>query len=310
MESMAGKGNTVAAIVVTYNRKELLLECIHALLGQTEKSFDILIIDNASTDGTFESIESLIDGNKVQYYNTGKNIGGAGGFHFGLKKAYENGYDYFWLMDDDTVPKETALSELLNADKILHGEYGFLSSFVEWIDGSACAMNVPRKSENNTRPDLLKYKIEPIKTATFVSFFTHRTMVKQIGLPIKEFFIWCDDINYCNRISKVAQGYWVLKSGVVHKMKNNAESNLVFDNSDRLARYVYEYRNRFYNARMEHELNDYFWHVFKRCGRIIITAKDRRILRLYYMLKGFLLGFSFHPEIEYADEVPDCSNPC
>ena len=61
--------NDVIAIIVTYNRKELLKESIEALLQQTYKNFDILVIDNASTDGTYETISSYIDNNQIKYQN-------------------------------------------------------------------------------------------------------------------------------------------------------------------------------------------------------------------------------------------------
>ena len=79
----------VVAIIVTYNRKELLRECIEALLNQDYKHCDILIIDNASTDGTREYINSVVDNKKVIYINTGSNLGGAGGFNYGIKEAYK-----------------------------------------------------------------------------------------------------------------------------------------------------------------------------------------------------------------------------
>lgn len=80
----------IAAVVVTYNRKELLKKNIEALLKQTYKEFDIYIIDNASTDGTYEYIKEYIDSNQIHYENTNKNLGGAGGFNFGIKKVVES----------------------------------------------------------------------------------------------------------------------------------------------------------------------------------------------------------------------------
>ena len=74
------KKKDVVAIVVTYNRLTLLRECLDALL---KNDCDILVVDNASTDGTKEAVkQEYVD--KVIYKNTGKNIGGAGGFNFGL----------------------------------------------------------------------------------------------------------------------------------------------------------------------------------------------------------------------------------
>ncbi len=94
--------NKISAIVVTYNRKELLKECICALIKNAEDA-DIFIIDNASTDGTQEEIKTFVDNQRVYYFNTGENIGGAGGFNYGIKQAYSKEYEYNWLMADDTI---------------------------------------------------------------------------------------------------------------------------------------------------------------------------------------------------------------
>ena len=82
----------VAAVVVTYNRKELLAQCIEALLGQQNAVCDILIVDNASTDGTGAYLAALNEP-RVHSRSTGANLGGAGGFNFGMRWAVEAGYD-------------------------------------------------------------------------------------------------------------------------------------------------------------------------------------------------------------------------
>ena len=293
----------IAAIVVTYNRLDLLRECLTALRAQTCNAFDILVVDNASTDGTDTFLAELEKNGTIRCFNTGKNLGGAGGFNYGIRKAFESGYEYYWLMDDDTIPKPTALEELLHASQALQGKYGFLYSYAEWVDGSICNMNGP--SEIPGLPvvyDDSGNEIIPIKRGTFVSFFVSREIVRKIGLPIKEFFIWADDTNYCSRICKVLPGYWVTASRVVHKIKNNSEPNLVNDSVERLGRYVYYYRNRLYNARMNHAIPSYFWHILKRCGRILLSAKDHKWLRMRKMLQGVWQGFSFKPEIEHVSD--------
>ena len=100
-------------IVVTYNRKELLRENISALIKQSYRDHDILVIDNASTDGTQKMVEEL-NNPFIRYYNTGKNLGGAGGFSYGLKIAAEGNYRYAWIMDDDSIPENSALESLIN----------------------------------------------------------------------------------------------------------------------------------------------------------------------------------------------------
>jgi hypothetical protein len=132
----------IVAIVVTYNRKEMLRQCLDALLAQSHDNFDILLIDNASNDGTMESITDFRSNNRVRYFNTGENLGGAGGFNYGIRKAVEHGYECLWIMDDDCLPYPDALQELINADGQLNGDYGFLSSEALWTDGTPARMNI------------------------------------------------------------------------------------------------------------------------------------------------------------------------
>ena len=164
--------NKVAAVVVTYNRIELLKECIKALQQQTYPC-DILIVDNASTDGTEEYINKIEkDYDNLHYKNTGANIGGAGGFNFGMRWAVEAGYEYVWVMDDDCLPYTDALEKLINADGILKGKYGWLASAVLWKDGHECKMNrVKLKKSFYEYLEYMQYGIVQAEQATFVSLF-------------------------------------------------------------------------------------------------------------------------------------------
>ena len=111
--------NNIVAVVVTYNRKELLKECIEELTKN--KEIDVMIIDNASTDGTADMIKEYTS-NKLFYVNTGKNLGGAGGFNFGIKEALkQDNYDYIWIMDDDTIVHEDSLEKLVEKAELLNG---------------------------------------------------------------------------------------------------------------------------------------------------------------------------------------------
>lgn len=119
ISSSHNEANHECAIVVTYNRKECLKKQIYNILEKQEFTPDAYyIIDNNSVDGTNELIDSFCEYStncKIIYVQLKENIGGAGGFYTGLKKAYEDGYDWYILMDDDGMPKnEKCFSEIIN----------------------------------------------------------------------------------------------------------------------------------------------------------------------------------------------------
>lgn len=295
----------VVAIVVTYNRKNLLKECIEALLMQNVKNLDIMIIDNASTDGTKEYINGFIEKKDVMYFNTQKNIGGAGGFNFGVKKAYNFNYDYFWLMDDDTIVKENSLQELINATDALKDDFGYLSSSVLWIDGKPCVMNKQKITDQwYDKSELLEKSLIQTYYSTFVSFFVRREVVKEIGLPIKDFFIWGDDVEYSNRISKKYNCYVVGKSQVIHKTKDNNGSNISKENNERISRYKYAYRNECVIAR-ENGIKGVFRQWAKvnfNILRVICSKNKYKTKKIYIIISSSIRGIFFRPKIEFIGD--------
>ena len=94
---------TTSAVVVTYNRLQMLKEVIAALQASETKVDHIIIVDNHSDNDTKNYLESL--GDAIEYLRLEDNLGGAGGFNRGVRYFMEKTDDDFvWLMDDDTVP--------------------------------------------------------------------------------------------------------------------------------------------------------------------------------------------------------------
>ena len=299
-----GQVKDVVAIVVTYNRKAMLLECVEHLLQQQNAHADILVVDNASTDGTAEALQELINDSKVFYCNTGANLGGAGGFQFGVIEAIRRGYKYLWLMDDDVNPAADCLEALLRADKELNGQYGFLSSVAKWRDGSVCRMNIQKTALNKKIEDYSS-PIVPVIMATFVSFFFKAETAIQFGLPIKEFFIWADDLEYSRRISLKMPCYVVTDSLVLHNMASNNKVGIESESDDRLWRYEYLYRNEVYlYSREGIRAKLYlFLRVILHITRVIFKARESKRKKISVIFGSYRKGFKFKPEIEfYSDQ--------
>ena len=285
-------------LIITYNRLALLKECLQAVLGQTWNSFDILVIDNHSTDGTWEYLQALEGKDSISFLRLGQNTGGSGGFHIGIREALRRGYSHIWLMDDDTVPDSHAAERLLSADRLL-GKYGFLVSLPIWKDGSLCKMNLPLPGQfRREKGRILQEGLLPVRKATFVSMLLKAEIVREVGLPIKEFFIWGDDQEYTERISKKYKCYLVLSSVVQHKTKNNLGSDISTDSPERIERYFYAYRNELYIAKRNGilSLGFYFVRAFYSLIKILLFSKERKWTRVLWLFRGIISGLTFKPE--------------
>jgi rhamnopyranosyl-N-acetylglucosaminyl-diphospho-decaprenol beta-1,3/1,4-galactofuranosyltransferase len=207
----------VYAVVVTRNRKALLRECLAAVGRQSRPVDRIVVIDNASTDGTAEMVSGAFA--HVELVRLEENAGGAGGFHEGLRRAHEAGARWIWLMDDDTIPEQDALEQLLGAaepDGLPRPL--LLASKAVWTDGSLHPMNTPgtdrRSVDRMARAASLQ--LVPLRSATFVSLLVSREAIDRYGLPHAHYFLWSDDIEYTARVTRRDPAYLVPRSVVQH----------------------------------------------------------------------------------------------
>lgn len=240
---------SVCAVVVTFNRKNLLIECLKALQKQTRPIQGIYLIDNASTDGTPEillekgyitelppkdlkepwekefEIKNLTDEAPItlHYVRMHKNTGGAGGFYEGVKRGYEKSYDWLWLMDDDAEPKENALEKLsLHFSK---NNVVALASLILLENGDIAQNHRGKFNFKKIFPtiqtslDLANYKerVVEIDMSSFVGLIIRREAVQAVGYPKKEFFIYHDDVEYCIRLKSLGKILLVLDSVIIHK---------------------------------------------------------------------------------------------
>lgn len=221
---------TVTAVVVTYNRRLLLERCLDTLCTQDRLPDSILVIDNASTDSTSSLFTPDAKWNNipVTYVRLSSNRGGAGGFKEGISRAQDTKSDWYWIMDDDVIASPHALSSLLEAADYLHERHiepSFLASHVQGADNEV--MNVPNVSSHlapNGYPDWLEHLpagLVRISSATFVSLLISAHAVEQVGLPIADYFLWGDDIEYTQRLTHYAGPAFVCgRSQVTHLRKN------------------------------------------------------------------------------------------
>lgn len=242
---------TVAVVVVTFNRADLLARMLRGLAALDRQPDVVIVVDNASTDHTRLVLETAPNRDLVAIHLT-ENLGGAGGFHRGVGAAYEQGFDRIWLMDDDVVPAPDCLTVLLAQ---VGREVG------------ACLMAV--REDTNGRlvekaatvfdlrnPLAIKPKTAMVETAyrtreampervelqnvAFEGFMVRRDVIDAIGLPDPTYFIFYDDVDFAMRARRAGYRIWGIRDAVLVRQ-------LDFDQQHDLSGWkgFYMYRNLF-----------------------------------------------------------------
>ena len=189
---------TITAIIVTYNRKKLLERCLSAITTQTRRPDAVLVIDNASTDGTPAWLHKWMPLHLPQatLIALDQNTGGAGGFAAGMKLAFENGAEWVWMMDDDAEPHPEALEQLMRVATDPSHVYGSLAVCGDETSWLTTVLNPPLGEVE--RPEDVPEHAE-VQSLPFLGFLFHRDLVARIGLPDTGYFIAADDVEYCVR---------------------------------------------------------------------------------------------------------------
>ncbi|AWB87887.1 glycosyltransferase family 2 protein [Mycetocola zhujimingii] len=287
----------VVAVVVAYNRRQLLSEVLTALQSQTRPVDDIVVVDNASTDGSADVARSSAPG--ATLIRLTRNTGGAGGFAVGMAAALQRHEpDWIWVMDDDTVPTESALAEMVNAiDRYPGPDLVAVGSRVVWTDGSDHPMNTPRpnpfaKSEEKEFAAVVQ--AQPVRSLSFVSSMYRADVVRRLGLPIVDYFLWNDDFEFSSRILREGRGLSVPSSVVVHKTKALASTD-----ADPGPRFRLEVRNKVWLFRASAALRPgeklvYAGASVRRWIVTFLRSADRATLR-DGLVTGLREGFSARP---------------
>jgi rhamnopyranosyl-N-acetylglucosaminyl-diphospho-decaprenol beta-1,3/1,4-galactofuranosyltransferase len=289
----------VTAVVVTYNRRDLLLESVAAVLAQDRAPDRVIVVDNASEDGTAAAVREKFPAVHLAEFK--RNTGGAGGFAGGMALALAGGADLIWLMDDDTVPEPGALGALLAARDRTTAREGrppaLIASQVLWTDGREHPMNTPRRKPFAAKAERLAAAAVgcvPIRSASFVSILVDAAEGRRRGLPRADYFLWNDDFEFTTRLLRGNTGLLCPASVVVHKTKTFGSTDV--DPGDR---FFYEVRNKIWMFRDGAPLAPleravYGGSTLRRWARTFARSPDRRTLRRS-LLRGLSAGVRTSP---------------
>lgn len=291
---------TVAAVVVTFNRCELLCECIAALMAQRRALDMLYVIDNASTDRTHEllSERGYLANPKITYTRLPTNIGGAGGFNEGMKRAFEDGHEWIWVMDDDAEAPPNLCETLLR--KAASYDAKIICPLIVRKDGTVqnyhhklLRRGFIRLQEISAIPetdtvDQLGQSAVTLDANAFVGPLFHRDVIQSIGLPKSEFFIWGDDTEYTYRAS--TNGFMIIlatEATIFHKDKATFISGML--SPGLYWKMHHRVKNKIYFLRHYVGLHSAFLYA-ARVGLSILSPKTN--LSLYKVkVRGVIAGF-------------------
>jgi rhamnopyranosyl-N-acetylglucosaminyl-diphospho-decaprenol beta-1,3/1,4-galactofuranosyltransferase len=216
------KAESVAVVVVTYNRADLLAKMLEGLAALDRQPDAVIVVDNASTDHTRGVLAAATNADLTSIH-TDDNLGGAGGFHLGMKTAFDQGFDRIWLMDDDVVPAPDCLSVLMAQDEAC------LMSVREDAAGALVEKAAIRFDLRN--PLAIKPKTRMVETTygtraamperveieavAFEGFMVRREVVAEIGLPDPSYFIFYDDVDFAVRARRAGHRIWAIRDAVL-----------------------------------------------------------------------------------------------
>ena len=250
----------VCIVIVTWNRLEMLKACVEAA-RRNAKDADVLVVDNASTDGT---ADWLGEQQGIAVLTLPENTGGAGGFSAGMKWAFDRGYDWMWIMDDDVVPLEGALSVIAeNADRA-----DVIQAAKQEVDGGECLFEGlldPRTMRRRKIPaaSVPQCGFVPCNVATFEGLFVSRVAVERIGFPDASFFYGLDDLFYGYRASEATRFIFVPRF-VLRKQLDKSRAKICgrrFYSSSPKSRY-YHVRNYWKVMRHLRETGKGSWRMY------------------------------------------------
>ncbi|WP_284975347.1 glycosyltransferase [Arthrobacter sp. efr-133-TYG-104] len=283
----------VVAVVVTYNRRELLETTLNGIAAGTAVPEVVVVVDNASTDGTADFLRTYQGPLVMDVVTLTANVGGAGGFVVGMERAVlDHGADHVWIMDDDTEPQPGALSEALEVSLAYEHETGdapaFIASRVVWTDGRDHPMNRMRPrmgAREDARSAAARLGATQIRSASFVSVLIRAGEIRRHGLPIADYFIWNDDLEYTARISRRGSALTTAASIANHHTKVFGDAG-----ADPGSRFYYEVRNKLWVYTRSHALAPWEKVLFtgaslRNWARTIAASPNKRLL-LHGLFKG------------------------
>lgn len=297
----------VAIIILNWNAYDDTFECLKSLEHLTYPYFHVFLVDNASQDNSFDKLQEDYKEGKfnvpITFIQTGANLGFAGGNNVAIKKAYNQGYQYFWMLNNDTVVDPNALTPLVEAlekDKqvgIVGSKIYYYGTNRVWFAGGTINLYTGKsKHIGLNQQDNPIFNIQKeVDYITGCSLFFRKEIIELVGYMSEDYFLYYEETEWNIRVRK--KGFkivYIPRSIVYHKVSSSSGSgkNLApyLDYYDLRNCYVMVHRTqeRFINRFIAFSYMCY--KLFKKHIKIFLVFRNRTIERMWYLFRGFLDG--------------------
>lgn len=264
---------SVGAVIVTYNRSRMLRELLAALKAQSRPVDEIIVVDNASQDGTDAMIRKSFP--EATCLRLPENIGPAGGFAAGMQTAYEHGHDWVWVFNDDSFPELNALERCLKTVDSLDTHQGigilFPSDGIQYgAFWRGRPVPAPRPIQRNSGP-------HEVDLVTFNGALVARRAMEHVGTPHSDYFMMFEEWEYCIRLRKAGFMIVVLPEVLIHNLAAGSSST-----SSPPWRGYYQTRNHLAMVLERRSIEECFWWLVRQIKFVIgtILYLDRKWERI------------------------------
>lgn len=214
----------VSIIILNWNSADDTIECVRSVQEVTYPNFDVVIVDNGSTDRSEKNLRNAFP--EIRIIQTGSNLGYAGGNNIGIRHALGNKADYVLLLNNDTIVARDFLDKLvleaessdkigISAPVIYHyddpGKISFAGGKIEFFTGRSRHITEPMDN-----PEFL----------TGTCLLIKREVIKKIGLLTEKFFLYMEDVDYSFKVRKAGFKLKVVRNSKIwHKISSTTGPN-------------------------------------------------------------------------------------
>ncbi len=243
----------VCVIITVWNQVEHTLACLETVEAQDYKDLSILLVNNASTDGTVELVSQAYP--QVEILSLPENLGPTGGYNAGFRHALKKGFSLMFLLNNDTLLASNCISELVKEIQTAN-DIGLVMPKIYYADdpkriwnvgGWENKLNYEVERPGNDQIDEGQWnKPLDIDDAPFTAVLLTRDVLENVGLPDENFFLYYEDRDFSRRMQEAgyrlrlapaahmwhkvsmssggsdspSERYWMARSGVQFFRKN------------------------------------------------------------------------------------------